>query len=95
MKIWLPIATLSYSIYLWHHTLMSILGFTVFADVKKQIDNVGGNCQEVVKIGAWPLAELYTIGFVFALVFATLSYVFVEKPAIDARRVFKTKWNII
>ena len=55
MKIWLPIATVSYSIYLWHHTLMSILGAVSFTDLKKQIDNVGGNCEEVVKIGAWPL----------------------------------------
>ena len=94
MKLWLPIATLSYSIYLWHHTLISILSLQ-YSDEKKQMDNADGICPDVVKIGVWPVFKLYAVGLPLSVVFATLSYVFVEKPAIDARRVFKTKWESI
>ena len=36
---------------------------------------------------------LFVEGLSGAIFLATLSYVFVEKPAIDARRVFKNKWE--
>jgi len=36
---------------------------------------------------------MFFSGLFFTLILAALTYIFVEKPAIDARRVFKTKWQ--
>jgi len=33
LKIWLPIATLSYSIYIWHVTVMGIFGISILSDL--------------------------------------------------------------
>ena len=43
-------------------------------------------------IALWPSIAIFFGGLAISMLVASLSFVFVEKPAIDARRVFKTKW---
>ena len=53
---------------------------------------VGKDCEQILNIGLWPSIEIFFCGLAISMIVASFSYVFVEKPAIDARRVFKTKW---
>jgi len=39
--------------------------------------------------------ELFFGCLIVSTIVAAFSYVFIEKPAIEARRVFKTKWEKI
>ena len=94
LGIWLPLATVSYSVYLWHHIPMAIISVIKYGDQRKAIAKLTlkNDCEEIVKIGVGPAITLFFGTLLSATLIASLSYVFVEKPAIEARRVFKTKW---
>ena len=54
---------------------------------------VKNDCEQIMKIALGPVIEIFFAGLTISMIVASLSFVFVEKPAIDARRVFKTKWQ--
>ena len=98
LSIWLPIATLSYSIYLWHFIIMWQLSeATIYDSSKKQIDQLSAatQCADISKIGVGIAFDLFWKCLLITIVVSSFSYVFVEKSAIDARRAFKTKWDKI
>lgn len=94
LKLWLPIATLSYSVYLWHPVVLVILSKLYYTHEKNQIEKFAltDDCESIIKIGFWPSVEMFFAGWLISLVLAAFTFVFVEKPAVDARRVFKSKW---
>ena len=51
------------------------------------------SCDETVKANILPWILIYLVALFMASLVACLSYVFVEKPAIDASKVLKRKEN--
>ena len=98
--IWLPIATLSYSIYLWHYIFIMTISDQWYSNPDdSNFLEWGSNegmmkkeCPKFLEEGYTDAKYLFAAGTGVSIVVATFSYVFVEKPAIDARIVFKSKW---
>jgi len=62
-RIWLPIATLSYSIYIWHFLIIFGLAMSnkVYAEKRKQmIDlDIATDCKKITDLGLGPSIELF------------------------------------
>ena len=87
---WLPIATVSYSFYVWHVPLVFDKGlFNLQPELKKDQVCPAGGTKEMFSYyikNFW--ASLAVCGLV-----AVLSYICIEKPAIDARVTYKNKFQ--
>ena len=94
LNVWVPIATLSYSLYLWHPCIMAVVS-VIYVDSVSKIDKLStkDSCEEIVSLGLYPSVGIFIFGSVISIFEAMISYLFIEKPAIDARRVFKSKWE--
>ena len=95
LKVWVPIANLSYTIYLWHLTMMSIVLAFPFANGDKFKDADGNDpvgCPYSAGKAFGILIFNYTFGFSFVfLVCLVFLFTLVEKPAYDARMVYKRR----
>ena len=57
-------------------------------------DNIVKECPWDSSIAVWSrLLFIYVIGLIPTMIFSLISYLLVEKPAIDARKVFKNKYD--
>jgi len=85
---WVPIAALSYSIYLFHIQAMMIVSNTSFAVPDQTI----GECQFNTKFSiAIRYFYVFIVTTLLSMVFAFVVYFLVERPCIEARKVFKNK----
>jgi len=90
---WIPIATISYSMYLWHLFVAVALRNTFFGYWDNTFSQLTTDqCGHVTDYGLRGYILFFSTLLVSSII-ATFSYVFIEKPAIDARRVFKGKWE--
>jgi peptidoglycan/LPS O-acetylase OafA/YrhL len=91
LDIWLPIATVSYSMYIWHLILIQKL-FPVLAGVIGLQDEAKNGFKEWhPKYAGWLFLSMLIV-FIPTMILSILSYIFIEKASIDARRVFKNKY---
>ena len=96
LNFWLPIATFSYSMYIWHYILLTAMDRLVISMAPGLLDSIKNieagytmtNC--IHYTGWWVL--YFFLGLIPTFAVSTFSYVFVEKPSIDSRRVFKNKY---
>jgi len=85
---WVPIAALSYSIYLFHIQAMMIVSNTSFAVPDQTI----AECQFDTKFSiAIRYFYVFIVTTLLSMVFAFVVYFLVERPCIEARKVFKNK----
>ena len=86
-NLWVPIAVLSFSMYVYHITVIVIadkaFSFNGLIAISKS-KTCPLPVSEMYKKNAYLVASAFSITFVISL----LSYVFIEKPAIDARVAF-------
>jgi len=86
-SIWVPIATLSYSMYLWHmgglFALKGLSGKFLRPEAKpKTCTFTYGQF-----VGRW--IYILVVSLLLCMAIALIPYMLVEKPALDARRVWK------
>ena len=86
LNIWVPIATLSYSIYIFHK---SIIVFYILGIL--DIQPFEGGCDELIKVGIVAILKLFVLTTLVAILWTMPLFVFIEKAAIDARVVFTNK----
>lgn len=82
---WLPVATVSYSMYLYHHDIHGPMrGAVVFDDTPD-----GGECRwSAGKAVGMRILMVFCV-FLTTAAIGVCSYICIEKPSIDARAVFK------
>ena len=80
---WLPIATISYSLYLFHLMVAEVEALRPYTVEDKDICPGGMVYNLLLRLGY--IALVMAIGSLVA----TCCYIHVEKPSIDARRVLK------
>ena len=100
---WVPLASISFSMYLFHPVVIQFIGWIgvtflgyktkdkYMVDTKSSFED---KCLDTLQISE--MAEWSFIFFIFLFItcsIAVVVYVFVEKPAIDARRVYKNKYS--
>jgi len=85
---WVPIAALSYSIYLFHIQAMMIVGNTSFAVPDPTIAECQFDSNSSVAIRYF---YVFIVTTLLSMVFAFVVYFLVERPCIEARKVFKNK----
>jgi peptidoglycan/LPS O-acetylase OafA/YrhL len=87
---WLPIATFSYSMYVWHILVLEIFGpqFLKLSDLQQATD---AKFPDPSKYIGWYLLY-FTVCLLVTFLWSILSYVLMEKASIDSRRVFKNKY---
>lgn len=102
-KIWLPIANISYSMYLIHITVLTLVArFDYFkSDEEKEIGLYDQDKKKTVMDTGCPVTSgeawqrigfVASIGFVGSILWAIFGfYIIVEKPIIDARQAFERK----
>ena len=90
---WVPIAILSYSMYLYHRRL-SKKSKSFFNAAVEQLDPNGEPCAcgLMTAIGLWVADQAFMI--IVSMLLSTCSFILVEKPGIDARSVYKHKVQI-
>ena len=89
---WLPFATLSFSLYLFH---LQIINTWKANSARAFFDGIV-SYEDVRDCKFWPIFgsfeyEFWVI-FIIAIAMSALSFIYVEKPGIDARVVFKNKY---
>ena len=101
-SIWVPIASMSYSMYLWHlyFVILAYSNTYVYPDLTAEAPIPVMLPPDLVKecpwspSGAWTrLICIYAIALVPTVLSSLITYMLVEKPAIDARKVFKNKYD--
>ena len=87
---WLPIATFSYSMYIWHIYVLAIFGpqFTNWFNIQPAIDAKFPDPYKY--FGIYIL--FFFVCLAISMLVSILSYICIEKPSIDSRRVFKNKY---
>ena len=103
--VWLPMATISYSMYLYHVFFIVLVFMTTFVypDWTKEALVPGmmkEDAQAKITECPWSTAGSYirllyiiVAGLIPTILISIISYLLVEKPGIDARRVFKSKYD--
>ena len=96
LKVWVPIANLSYTIYLWHLIMMGFVNGFPFARGSQFADADGNAPSGCPYNSKWkPFGILIfdlVAGFSFTfLVCLICLFTLVEKPAYDARMVYKRR----
>lgn len=87
--LWVPIAALSYSVYLFHITVYMFVGSTSFAVPDATIIT---ECQFDTKLSlAVRYIYVFVLTILLSMVVAFFVYFLVERPCIEARKVFKNK----
>jgi peptidoglycan/LPS O-acetylase OafA/YrhL len=78
--------------YLWH--VVAYTGaVSLFHDFQSKIDH-NAPYDKIAKSNILPLILIYIIGLLITMLISSVSYIFVEKAALDARKVFKRTSNI-
>jgi peptidoglycan/LPS O-acetylase OafA/YrhL len=94
MKVWIPIANLTYSIYLFHFFVIQKLGPTIIKIVlgDRPIDYTicNGTSSETANMFFWNMF----LSFVITTSISIVVYVLIEKQGINARIVFKNRFQI-
>ena len=86
--LWVPIAALSYSIYLFHSQAMMIVGNTSFAVPDTTIMECQFDTKSSIAIRYF---YVFIVTTLLSMVIAFVVYFLVERPCIEARKVFKNK----
>ena len=90
LSLWVPIATLSYSLYLWHIGLFIGIRYGALNIKEESANEI---CETRINNGFGHMVMIFVLGSIASLFFATISYVFVEKPALEGRSVFSNKYK--
>lgn len=94
LKMWLPVAMLSYSIYLLHLTVLlevSKMKYGMSDEQRNMADGTGTGCPYSFGAALNRWGFLFLAGLFFSQLVALISYLVAEKPFIDARVAFKNK----
>ena len=96
LKFWVPIAVLSYSMYVSHvyliyyNSLVIVLYPQTF-DQKQQKNIPVAKCPWTFGQTLVKFAILLIVSFIMTIIFSIVCYMLCEKPGIDSRSVFKNK----
>jgi peptidoglycan/LPS O-acetylase OafA/YrhL len=84
-RLWIPLANISFTFYLWHTTFMGFVHFFKFSESMKDIE---GCSEETLgkSIGVFIFDIL--VGFLITFLASMILYACFEKPIVDARKVF-------
>ena len=106
-KIWLPLANLTYTFYLFHDVPVMMATSPISFVLNLGDDKLPSEDPEVLKIAECNeagvgfsnkgLAGIWftnaALAFFITLIICTFIYVFIEKQGINARSAFKSKWQ--
>ena len=106
-KIWLPLANLTYTFYLFHDTPVMLLtgpiavklnlGGRELPSTDAEVLKVAECNEEGVGFSNGGLAGIWftnaALAFVITIIICTFIFVFIEKQGINARSAFKSKWQ--
>ena len=84
LRIWLPFAHLSYSIYIIHIVVVGWVHFNLKATLKARGDSLEA-------LDFYQVMMLFPISLIVASLIAALFYVFIEKPFMNMRKGFRPK----
>lgn len=97
LDFWVPIATISYSLYIVHGPLAAHT-FSAFAWFNEGAQNIEKGRLEACPLGIWTSVFryiVYTVTFMIpSVLIAKCCFIYVEKPGIDGRVVYKNKFEL-
>lgn len=86
---WLPIANISYSFYIWHLNFITSDLYKPFGFIFPPND-----CPMGLGTAFGSYLGFFLIVFLMTTIVASLSFACIEKPGIDARFVYKNKFDL-
>ena len=100
LRFWVPIAVLSYSMYVSHVYMIGLNSRLVVPypkefDPKQQKDLPVTECPWTFGEALGKLGILWICSFIMTIIFSIVVYMMCEKPGIDSRVIFKNKLQII
>lgn len=91
-SMWVPVASLSYSFYLWHlQPIVIMQGLNLKLFTPPKIYNSTA-CEQGLGNVLWNWTKNYLFIFTLTTIVSVLSFTFLEKPGIDARVIYKNKY---
>ena len=88
--IWVPVANISLTFYLWHISFMSFVKFFTVSDSLQDVYVEGcPNISLAKALGIFIFDIIFGFGITFII--CILLFAGFEKPAVDARRVYKRR----
>ena len=101
LSFWVPFATLSFSFYLMHLQTLFLIKDEIYPKTTFYPGNVEFNATKALIEGAcyqgrWAIfgsfEYIFWLIFVITIILSVLSFVYIEKPGIDARVAIKSKF---
>ena len=84
MDQWVPIAAPSYSLYVWHAPVFLYFKELDWIKVDDQ-DHKGKNCPSDINMRGF---YFFSLSMTLSFAISIIIYIFIEKPAVDARLAF-------